>query len=70
MSVRVTIERDLCIGSGTCTRLAPGAFALDDDEIATVLDPEGVDLAKLRLAAEGCPTEAIRLLEGDGDHGD
>jgi ferredoxin len=70
MSVRVTIDRDLCIGSGTCTRLAPGAFALDDDEIATVLDPERVDLAKLRLAAEGCPTEAISVIEGDDHHDD
>ena len=67
MSVRVTIDRDLCIGSATCARLAPGAFALDDDEIATVLDPDAVALPKLRLAAEACPTEAIRLVEHERD---
>jgi len=66
MSVCVTIDRDLCIGSATCARLAPGAFALDDDEIATVLDPQSVALQKLRLAAGACPTEAIRLVEEDG----
>lgn len=40
MSIRVMIDRDLCIGSGTCVRLAPAVFALDDEEIAVILDPE------------------------------
>jgi ferredoxin len=66
MSMRVEIDRDLCIGSGTCARLAPAVFALDDEEIAVVLDPEGVDPGKLQLAADACPTEAIRI----GDPGD
>jgi ferredoxin len=66
MSIRVEIERDLCIGSGTCVRLAPAVFALDDEEIAVVLDPEALDVSKLQLAADACPTEAIRI----GDPGD
>lgn len=66
MSRRVEIDRDLCIGSGTCVRLVPAVFALDDEEIAVVLDPEAVDDGKLQLAADACPTEAIRI----GDPGD
>jgi ferredoxin len=66
MSVRLEIDRDLCIGSGTCVRLAPAVFALDEEEIAVVLDPDAVDVSKLRLAADACPTEAIRI----GDPGD
>jgi ferredoxin len=62
--IRVEIERD--IGSGTCVRLAPAVFALDDEEIAVVLDPEALDVSKLQLAADACPTEAIRI----GDPGD
>jgi ferredoxin len=40
MSIHVDVDRDLCIGSGTCVRLAPGVFALDDEgEISVVLNP-------------------------------
>jgi ferredoxin len=68
MSVEIDVDRDLCIGSATCVRLAPGAFALDDDEIATVQDVGGVGIDKLRLAADACPTRAIMLAERpDGD---
>jgi ferredoxin len=66
MSAHVEIDRDLCIGSGTCVRLAPAVFALDGEEIAIVLDPEAADPAKLQLAADACPTEAIRIGGLDG----
>jgi ferredoxin len=67
MSIQVDVDRDLCIGSGTCVRLAPGVFALDDEEISVVLNPEAADISKLRLAAEACPTEAIRIGEPPRD---
>ena len=67
MSIHVDVDRDLCIGSGTCVRLAPGVFALDEEEISVVVDPHAADISKLRLAAEACPTEAIRIGEPPGD---
>jgi ferredoxin len=67
MSIHVDVDRDLCIGSGTCLRLAPAVFALDAEEIAVVLDPEAADIGKLRFAAEACPTEAIWIGEPPGD---
>jgi ferredoxin len=67
MSIHVDVDRDLCIGSGTCVRLAPGVFALDDEEISIVLDREVADISRLRLTAEACPTEAIRIDEPPGD---
>lgn len=70
MSVRVNIDRSLCIGSGTCVRLARGAFELDEEEIATPLAPEAVNVSKLRLAAEACPTQAITVVEHEGEIGD
>jgi ferredoxin len=45
-------------------------FALDDEEIAVVLDPGAADNSKLRFAAEACPTEAIRSGDPPGDAGD
>jgi ferredoxin len=67
MSIHVDVDWDLCIGSGTCVRLAPGAFALDEEEISVVVDPDAADIGKLRLAADACPTEAIRIGEPRSD---
>ena len=61
MNVEIDVDRDLCIGSATCVRLAAGVFALDDDEIATVQDPNAAGPDTLRLAAEACPTSAITI---------
>jgi ferredoxin len=61
MSIEIDVDRELCIGSATCVRLAPGAFALDDEEIATVQDADAVGVEKLRLAADACPTSAITI---------
>ena len=69
MSIEIHVDRELCIGSGTCARLARGAFVLDDEEIATVGDPSAVGIDALRLAAEACPTGAITVKDRTGDRG-
>jgi ferredoxin len=70
MSIEIEVDRDLCIGSATCLRLAPGPFALDEDEIATVEDANAVGVDKLLLAADACPTNAITVSERPGADGD
>jgi ferredoxin len=67
MSIDINVDRDLCIGSGTCLRLAPGVFALDDDEVATIQDARAANIDKLRLAADACPTRAITIAERPGE---
>lgn len=62
----VKVERELCIGSGYCVRLAPEVFALDEEEIAVVLEPVSADEEKLERAAETCPAGAIFLGEDVG----
>jgi ferredoxin len=63
MPLDITIDRETCMGSGNCGFYAPATFDLDDDMKAIVVDPKGDPEAKIRLAAEGCPTQAIRLTE-------
>jgi ferredoxin len=41
VGLEVEIDRDVCIGSGNCVYEAPGAFDLDDDTIAFVVDASG-----------------------------
>lgn len=69
MPVHVTIDPDLCIGSGDCTRVARGAFVLDEAAGVSVPTPEaaGTDPRLLVLAAQGCPTQAIRLERDDAE---
>ncbi|HEX2383532.1 MAG TPA: ferredoxin [Acidimicrobiales bacterium] len=61
MSLDVEIDRDVCMGSGNCVYEAPGAFDLDDDTIAFVVDPSGAPEQKIIAAARKCPTHAITV---------
>jgi len=57
----VTIDWDLCMGSGNCLFWAPDTFDLSEDGHAVVLDPAATDEDRLRVAAGGCPVGAITL---------
>jgi ferredoxin len=61
MGLEVEIDRDVCMGSGNCVYGAPGAFDLDGDSIAFVVDPGGSPEDKVIAAAQRCPTHAIRV---------
>lgn len=57
---RVTVDRDVCIGSGMCASLDPAHFQLVDHKSSPVTDvtepsDDAVD------AAENCPVEAILI---------
>jgi ferredoxin len=65
VALDIRIDRDSCMGSGNCAFWAPGVFDLDDDGIAIVLDPNAAPDDKIVLAAQGCPTQAIAVFDGD-----
>jgi ferredoxin len=61
--VRITVDRDLCIGSGNCARLAPEIFDQDDDGLVTLLVTDaGAAIARVRQAGVICPVGAVSLL--------
>ena len=61
MSYSVKIDESSCIAQGDCVELAPQAFRLDDLAVVIGGAPDDV----LMAAAEGCPVEAIALLDAD-----
>lgn len=61
MTLRITVDRELCMGSGNCQFWAPGVFDIDDDGVAVVLDPAAAPEDRVVLAADGCPTKAITI---------
>ncbi|PWW23026.1 ferredoxin [Geodermatophilus normandii] len=61
--MRVTADRELCVGSGACEMLAPDVFEVDDDGTVHVLQDEPDDPDPVRQAAQQCPTRALSVEE-------
>ena len=64
--IRIVVYRELCFGFGDCVDTAPRVFALDDEEKAIVLDPDGASLEKIVEASQNCPVDAIIITAADG----
>ncbi len=60
-NVHVSIDRELCIGSGNCVHLTDGAIELDDEGVAEVQNCDGATLEQFEMAARSCPTGAISI---------
>lgn len=60
----VEVDEDVCVGSGDCARIAPGAFDVGGaDGVAIVLDgAHETDHSRLEQAARECPTGAIHVV--------
>lgn len=56
-----------CIGAGPCITVAPKVFAMGDDNIAVVIDPNGADAETVLEAAKACPVEAIVIDDENGE---
>jgi ferredoxin len=63
----VRIEREICIGSANCTKLAGDVFVLDPEGIVT-FRPEAPDIERERLleACGVCPVDALVVLDAAG----
>jgi len=55
----ITVNKDLCIGCGTCTALCPNSFKLDSNGKSEVTNQEDTECAQ--KAAESCPVQAISV---------
>jgi sterol 14-demethylase len=63
--IRIRVDRDLCQGHAVCVGEAPEVFALGKDQkvMLKMARPPAELHAKVRLAAEHCPTRTIRIEE-------
>ena len=69
MALLVSVDPELCIGSGDCARTLPHAFRIDES-IGVSVPLSGAALADRALllrARRNCPTHAIELRDDDGD---
>lgn len=65
----MTVDPELCIGSGDCVRLLPAAFRIDETLGVSVplRGAHAADRGLLLRARSNCPTHAIEILDADGD---
>lgn len=65
---RIEIDRNACIGCGTCVVLAPQAFDISDEGNSVVKDSwKEVDDDTLINTAKSCPSGAIILFDEEGN---
>jgi ferredoxin len=64
--LRIEVDRELCFGFGDCVDTAPKVFALDEHDVAIVIDPGGASLDLIVEAAQNCPVDAISIVDSDG----
>lgn len=63
---RIVVDRQTCIGAGSCVVVTENLFQLDDENLAYVVDPDSHDQQSIRLSAESCPVLAIHLYNKEG----
>ncbi|MFG2830817.1 ferredoxin [Streptomyces sp. NPDC048434] len=64
--MKVTVDRDRCIGAGMCALTAPEVFDQDAEDGLVLLlaaEPPSGRTAAARLAAGLCPAGALTLVE-------
>ncbi|MEU5432384.1 ferredoxin [Streptomyces sp. NPDC020719] len=63
--MRISIDKDVCIGAGQCALTAPAVFTQDDDGFSELLPDraDGGGDPMVREAARACPVQAIALAE-------
>lgn len=67
-NLKVTVDRDLCIGAATCVAIAPKTFNLDSEAKAIILDISVDELDESIIeAAKSCPTSAIFIEDEKGN---
>jgi ferredoxin len=64
--MKIEIDRELCIGCGTCVSIAPETFELDSEGKSTVKNLKGNDEAIILDAAKSCPVSAIIIKDDNG----
>lgn len=58
---KVRIDRNSCIGCGTCMAVYPEVFDLDSEGKAVVKNPQGAPLKNILEVAQACPVSAISV---------
>lgn len=59
MAKEPTVDKDVCIGCGTCVAVCPNVFQLGDDGKSHVTNPKGATEPEIQQAINSCPVQCI-----------
>ena len=61
--MKITIDVEKCIGSGSCEMIAPEIFEVGNDGLVQLLNdsPSAEQYSAARTAAASCPTQVISV---------
>lgn len=60
--MEITLDKDLCVGCGLCTNVAPEVYTMEDDGKAGVIEGGAAgNESAAKEAAEACPVSAITV---------
>ncbi len=66
--LKIIIDRDMCIGTANCIRVAGEVFELDNQKIVTFKsDLKETNQRTLVEACSVCPVSALTAVDGDGN---
>jgi len=58
--MKVWVDKDLCIGCGVCSSMAPDCFELLDDGKAQTIEGADFNSCDIDEVIASCPVEAIK----------
>ncbi|MEM7140671.1 MAG: ferredoxin [Actinomycetota bacterium] len=58
----VTVDREKCMGTGSCMVYAGDTIVYDVEGKATINEPITDDLDAVQAAIEACPTQALAIV--------
>lgn len=61
--MKIKVDKNKCIGCGTCVAIAPKSFKLGDDGKSQPIEPPEDDKETIRNAVDSCPVVAIKLAD-------
>lgn len=59
MARQPVVDKEKCIGCGTCVALAAKSFKMDESGKSIALNPVGDEEAVIQSAIDACPVKAI-----------
>lgn len=62
MAKKVVVNKDVCVGCGACTAIAPDILVIGDDGLAeAVADVTDAEMDVVNDAVASCPVQAIEV---------
>ncbi len=61
MTKKIIIDKNKCIGCGTCVALASETFEIDKDGKSKIKNLSGNNEETIKLTVDSCPTQAIKI---------